>query len=56
MNRRQCINCQKAWPSLPLDQLEQQPTCPVCGDVLISVEREEAATAAPDLARPLAQG
>ena len=37
MNRVTCINCQTTWPSLPYDQLEEQHTCPVCGDQLGSL-------------------
>lgn len=52
MNRRNCINCQTTWSSLPDSELDGPHTCPRCGDELAPVatgqadEAQLAATAA----------
>jgi rRNA maturation endonuclease Nob1 len=38
---RHCINCEVAWPSLAHHELEEEHTCPVCGDTLVLLGRPE---------------
>ena len=38
---RYCINCEVAWPSVAHHELEEEHTCPVCGDALVLPHRPE---------------